>query len=690
VIFDSILNRAPVPPVRLNPDLPLDLERIINRALEKDRKLRYQHASDIRSELLRLKRDTDSSRHVSALSAESPTAAQTAIQSTHAGSTVVTLAKQHNWGITLGVIAALVVLGTAGFGVYSVVRRSPPTPFQNFTITQVTNLQLTHTGKMASAAISPDSKFVLSVADDGRVQSLWLRNVPTGSDTQVIAPTSSDYSNLTFSPDGNYFFFSKAANALSTHRDLYRAPVLGGNPQIIVRNVHSDITFSPDGHRIAYVRANDPEVGKYRLLSATMDGNDEKVLQIVQIGSSTDFAHHVAWSPSGNQIAYSLTQPGNASGGIDVFDLEAGIARRLATFQDKTVTALRWLPNGRQILVNYWTRPDVFRGQIGWLSSTGGDIHPITRDTNRYDSLTTSADGRTLATVQTKSTDSMYLLPGAGTQSTQVEPLSLQVRDILGVNWTADGDLLVGDGAGLWRMGQDGKNATQLLADSHAHLSWTSVCGNRYFVFGWAFHRDTSSVNIWRANADGSNVVRLTNGRRDLHPVCSQDQKWVFYYDAPAQGLKRAPLDGSGNPEALPRSSDFQGFIVWANMEMSTDGTSLAYVVETINTETQGGTRKIALLNLESPTTPRLLDANPQVSGGVQFTPEKQAVTYPIRENGVDNLWVQPLNGSAGHLITNFKTDQILQFHWSPDGKKLAVLREHSEAVVVLIQETKP
>jgi Tol biopolymer transport system component len=197
-------------------------------------------------------------------------------------------------------------------------------------------------------------------------------------------------------------------------------------------------------------------------------------------------------------------------------------------------------------------------------------------------------------------------------------------------------------------------------------------------------------VNIWRANADGSNVVRLTNGRRDLHPVCSQDQKWVFYYDAPAQGLKRAPLDGSGNPEALPRSSDFQGFIVWANMEMSTDGTSLAYVVETINTETQGGTRKIALLNLESPTTPRLLDANPQVSGGVQFTPEKQAVTYPIRENGVDNLWVQPLNGSAGHLITNFKTDQILQFHWSPDGKKLAVLREHSEAVVVLIQETKP
>jgi eukaryotic-like serine/threonine-protein kinase len=58
-IFDSILNRAPIPPARLNPDLPLELERIINRALEKDRELRYQHAADMRSELLRLKRDTD-------------------------------------------------------------------------------------------------------------------------------------------------------------------------------------------------------------------------------------------------------------------------------------------------------------------------------------------------------------------------------------------------------------------------------------------------------------------------------------------------------------------------------------------------------------------------------------------------------------------------------------------------------
>jgi eukaryotic-like serine/threonine-protein kinase len=130
VIFDGIMNRAPLPPLRLNPDMPPDLERIITRALEKDRELRYQHACDMRSELLRLKRDTDSSRHVSAVSAEAATAEPTTAQPSHTSSaTVVTIPKQHGWGIRVGVIAALIVLGALGFGLYSLLHRPASTPF---------------------------------------------------------------------------------------------------------------------------------------------------------------------------------------------------------------------------------------------------------------------------------------------------------------------------------------------------------------------------------------------------------------------------------------------------------------------------------------------------------------------------------------------------------------------------------
>src|SRR5579864_3475726 len=80
IIFDGVLNRSPVSATRLNPDVPVELERIINRALEKDRELRYQHASDMRAELQRLRRDTDSSRAVSTVSGEVSASAPAAVQ----------------------------------------------------------------------------------------------------------------------------------------------------------------------------------------------------------------------------------------------------------------------------------------------------------------------------------------------------------------------------------------------------------------------------------------------------------------------------------------------------------------------------------------------------------------------------------------------------------------------------------
>lgn len=175
------------------------------------------------------------------------------------------------WGTRLTVLILLCLAAAAGYGIYSFLSRSGPAPFQNFTISQITT-----TGRALLAAISPDGRYILSVQNDSGKQSLWLRNVPTASDTQIVPPAAVSYASLMFSPDGNYIYFRKAETSVGSAFNLYRAPVLGGTPQRIVVDIDSDISFSPDGKGITYFRDNDPEVGRMRLLSANPDGGDER------------------------------------------------------------------------------------------------------------------------------------------------------------------------------------------------------------------------------------------------------------------------------------------------------------------------------------------------------------------------------------------------------------------------------
>src|SRR5246127_157708 len=329
LIFEAILNRAPLSPVRLNPDVTQRLEEIINKALEKDRELRYQHASEIRSDLKRLQRDSGSGRGATPSSSDSgavpPSAASAASGSTPltpppaaahvSSSSVSAVASQHRVGTVVASLVGLAVLAAAAFGIYAFLTRTGPLPFQNFTITQVTN-----TGKADLAAISPDGKYILHVQNDGGQHSLWLRNIPTGSDTQVIPPSPGVYRGLAFAPDGNYVYYRKSANVQATEFNVYRAPVLGGTPRQVVRDVDSNLTFAPDGQRMAYIRANDPDAGKYRVLAANLDGSNETVLQIAQSTRGSD-PENIAWSPDGKRLAYSFFSSGAALSIVESFDL---------------------------------------------------------------------------------------------------------------------------------------------------------------------------------------------------------------------------------------------------------------------------------------------------------------------------------------------------------------------------------
>jgi len=702
-IFEAILSRPPIPPVRLNPDVPPRLEEIIGKALEKDRDLRYQHASEIRSDLKRLQRDSSSGQSAvpsGALSAIDRQATTTsASASTSAGSSpvspastssssVTAVAREHRVGTIVAVFVVLALIGAAGFGIYSFLSRSGPVPFQNFTITQVTN-----TGKADQAAVSPDGRYVLNVQNDNGRQSLWLRNVPTGSDTQVIPAAADYYRNLAFSPDGNYVFFRKAANSQGTQFDLYRAPVLGGTPRAIVRDIDSDLAISPDGRRIAYVRANNPDPGRYRLLSANADGSDETSLRITQSTRGAD-PTHLSWSPDGKQIVYSFASAGEALGYIETFDLASKQVATLAVFKDDRISELKWLARGRSLLAVFSEKgPNFERSQIGLISSKG-ELQPITRDVNRYVTLTLSADGKSASSVQVKTNRTLLRMDGNSSPKKPSEPQAVsQVADPRQIDWTPGGKLLVSDGASLTRMDPDGQNAAVLLGDPGAALLSISSCGERYVVLSWAGHAGTSAGRIWRANADGSAPKQLSSGVFDTSPFCSPDGKWVYYIDRPGiSHLMRVPIDG-GKTEPVPGAEIPHQFGIEGVAYVSPDSKNLSLIVDVVDPVTSLAQTKLAVLALDGSSSPRLLELDPRIGSARNLSPVVQslqrsnAVVYPITQDGVSNLWVQPLDGSPGHQFTHFPSEVITDFHWSPDGNTLAVIREHDVADVVMLRD---
>ncbi len=687
LIFNAILERAPAPAMRLNPNLPAKIEDIINRALEKDRDLRYQSAKEMRSELLRLKRYTDSSRQVAAVSSDvgssslglggvgnavSGSASQVVPSAPMASSSaVVKVAKQHRVGVGVSALLAVLLVAAAGYGVYSFFSRSRPAPFQNFSASKATQ-----TGKAILVAISPDGKYLLHVMDDGGQQSLWLQNVPTRSNTQVVAPAPVGYQGLRFSPDGNYLYFVRFEAGSNSLKYLYRVPVLGGTPQKLVTDIDSNISFSPDGKRFAYLLGNNPKSGEYRVIIRSAEGSDEKT---IANGPLIETVFDLAWSPDGKTVVMPLSQPGDALGGMDAIDVETGKRNPFLTSKDLFFSRPVWLPDGSGLLA--LAQPFGGQNQIVFISYPSGKVSPVTRDTNAYIDLSVAADGHTVAAVERQFHYNAYVVPD-GASSAQAREFAMEGSPNFEVGWTSNNQLLMSAiGGGVTLLNPDSGAKTPLLPQ----LRWPGYarsCPDGHFVFSAAPEAKPEG-HIFRADADGANVKELTHGKFDYMPVCSVDSRTVLYQNGDSK-LNKVSVEG-GQSQQLP---DYPNF---GRISVSPDGKLAAIITARV-----GDTKeKLGLLSLDFSQPIRLLDfERPRVEyavmlgdGPMVFKRDGTGIIYPVRDGQTDNLWLQRLDGSLGKQITDFKSEYIRDFDYSYDGKQLAIIRGHHESDVVLIRD---
>ena len=344
LIFKAILDRKPTAAVRLNPDVPLKLEEIIGKALEKERDVRYQHASDIRTDLKRLKRDSDSGRstgvHEAAPSDRSP--ADTQSPSVSAG-VVVASQLSKRWLIVGGVCLGLLVAGAEYYRVTRPVRQTVP---------QIKERQLTTNSRenaVTGGQISPDGTYL--VYSDGK--GIHLKVVETGETTNVVLPESRNGIHLEWTvaswfPDGTYFLANSRSSEVS--ESIWKFSIIGGAPRELREQGYA-WSISPDGSRIAFgsrVMSGLPDEGFGDIW--IMRGDGEGPRQLTEIGENS-VVNNVAWSPDGKRLAYAKFRhvAGKDELGIETRQVEGnesvtwlGVPQVGLIFP-----SLYWLPDGR-------------------------------------------------------------------------------------------------------------------------------------------------------------------------------------------------------------------------------------------------------------------------------------------------------------------------------------------------------
>jgi Tol biopolymer transport system component/predicted Ser/Thr protein kinase len=657
LIFNAILERPPVAPVRLNPDVPAELERIIKKALEKDRNLRCQSAAEMRADLQRLKRDTESGKSAGTVAA--PPAAR----------------KPGRW---LGVGILLILGAAAALGIYShLVPKAEP--FQRIEITQLTTV-----GKVKTAAISPDGRYVAYAMGEGlpfelherrSEESLWVRQV-AGGEVQVAPPADVSYLGLTYSRDGDFLYAVRSEGKDTGLRFLYKVPVLGGAAKRLIEDVDSKVTLSPDGKRLAFVR-NDQEKSQTALVVANEDGSGEKELAVRKWPSMFDF---ISWSPNGKTIAIVAF---NSESGVMYtspveISVDSGFERPLTNKRWALVTDLAWVSDGRGLILNTIEQAGGFP-QLTYLSYGKRNIRRVTSDPNDYEGISLSADAGLFASTQGKLTFDVWVAPFA--QADSAKSITSGGRSEQ-ETWSPDGRIVydkfgASGESDIWLMEPDGAKERQLTVNAGMWNRAPRVSKDgRYIVF---ISTRTGSPHIWRMDTDGNNAIQLTNSPLDSlwfgSLDCTPDGKWVVYSKFGADtGIWKVPIKG-GEPERLNNTHEA------LNPSVSLDGKMLAYSYRDWTVTPING---VAVMWLDGITPPKRFDIS---SDAVRWTPDSRSLLYVKNEGNVSNLWSQPISGEPPKQITHFNSTLIRSFDLSSDGKQLVMDRGTANRDVVLIRD---
>ncbi len=536
VTFKAILDGTPTPAVRLNPDLPPKLEEIINKCLEKDRDLRYQHASDIRTDLKRLQRDTDSAHHLMSTAATQPLTGATPTKSRFAELTA------HWPWLAFAALVGLSAIALIRFHF----RGSTTSPLSAVEVVPLVSME----GKQATPAFSPDGNQVAFRAYHGPRPGIYTMLVG-GEKPLQLTDNISDCCP-TWSPDGKQVAFVRWSDS-EDKWSFYAVPALGGRERLLYTGASATffycdkLDWSPDGRYLMFSEFVDNSIRAPLALLALSD----LTVRHITSPANQQFDCAASFSPDGSNVAF--VRGGMSADRGDLFALKLGDSDPIRLTSGNSGGPLAWTADGQEIifssamggLQNLWRMP-----------ATGGVPRPVEGVSGEAYRPSVARRGDQLVYEQVNRLDTIWQLH----LKDERHPLGSPTRLLAGrgVVWkpdfSPDGKKIAFEsnrmGYGdIWVCDSNGSNCSQLtsLHGSAATARWSP--DGRHIAFE-AITKDFWEVYLLEYPGGTPRELPTFPGANNGVPRWSRDGQWIYFYSTHEKGtyqLWKIPFRG-GTP----------------------------------------------------------------------------------------------------------------------------------------------
>ena len=539
--------------------------------------------------------------------------------------------------------------------------------------------KLSTDGQVLHAAISPDGKAVVYSRRNGGNQSLWVRQLDTSNNIQIVPSSEFFYYGLTVSPDSGtvYFVRGEKPRQGSAPIDIFRISIFGGVPQKIAGGTEGWISISPDGEKISYVRCPRKEEEYCSLwIADSLDGKNERRVvsrpRPIRIGGNKI-------SSDGRTIAFAVGQSATGSNefGLAEVDIESGAERELTSEKFFNIKNIAWLPDKTGLFLTARKLPDK-NYRIIKVSALTGETTKLTTDSESYSGLSLDTEGTILLSSQVQAD---FHLSIYSTDDVSASPRVL--TNASGAAFAQNGkiffsSMMTGDHE-IWSVNPDGSEQRQITNNPADDVSPIVSTDNNSVFF--ASNR-TGELQVWRMDQDGGGLKQVTSKEGGFPIAVSPNGRWLYYTSGLRTTLRRVRIDDGQEEQMLnevrPKfavSPDCQ----WAAFsEKTNEGNVLAI---------------ISLDAAHSKKSFRIAEPFADLTR-LAWSKDGKYIAYVLfdERSGDNTLWFQTIDKKRPNKIVNLGNDEFAELgglSLSPDGKTFAVVRGNWNHNTVLFENLK-